>query len=105
MRKRPKTRAAQILRVAARAVGHSKYLAIGGFYRRICGRSCPAVANVATARKLAVLFYNLMRNGVEYVERGLAHYEEQFKQHTVERLTRSAKKLGFILCPIQNATA
>lgn len=101
-RSRPKTRAAQILRVAARAVGHSKYLALGGFYRRLRGRASAAVANVATARKLGVLFYNFLRHGLDYVERGLAHYEEQFQQRTVQRLHRTAKKLGFILSPIQS---
>jgi transposase len=101
-RGRPKTRAAQILRVAARAVGNSKYLALGGFYRRIRGRADAAVANVATARKLGVLFYNCLRYGLDYVEQGLAHYEEQFKQRTVQRLNHTARKLGFILSPIQS---
>lgn len=103
-RSRPKTRAAQILRVAARAVGQSKYLALGGFYRRIRGRASAAVANVATARKLAVLFYNFLRHGLDYVERGLAHYEEQFKARTVARLNHTAKKLGFILSPFPSTT-
>lgn len=102
VRGRPKTRAAQILRVAARAVGNSKYLALGGFYRRIRGRTSAAVANVATARKLGVLFYNFLRHGLDYVEQGLEHYEEQFKQRTVQRLTHNARKLGFILTPIQS---
>jgi transposase len=102
VRGRPKTRAGQILRVAARAVGNSKYLALGGFYRRIRGRASAAVANVATARKLAVLFYNFLRHGLDYVERGLAHYEKQFQQRTVQRLDHTAKKLGFMLSPIQS---
>jgi len=101
LRGRPKTRAAQILRVAARAVGNSKYLALAGFYRRIRGRASAAVANVAVARKLGVLFYNCLRYGLHYVEQGLAQYEEHFKQRTVQRLNHSAKKLGFILTPIQ----
>lgn len=102
-RGRPKTRAAQILRVAARTVGNSKYLALGGFSRRIRGRASAAVANVATARKMGVLFYNFLRYGLDYVERGLTHYEEQFKARTVQRLGHTAKKLGFILSPIQSA--
>ena len=100
LRGRPKTKAAQIFRVIARAVGNSKHLALGGFYRRIRGRTCAAVANVATARKLGVLFYNFMRYGVNYVEQGLDHYEKQFTQRTIERLTTNAKKLGFTLTPI-----
>jgi hypothetical protein len=91
-RRRPKTRAAQTLRVAARAVGQSKYLALGGFYRRIRGRASAATATVATARKRGVLFYNFLRHGRDYVEQGLAHDEEQFKERTVQRLNHTAKK-------------
>ena len=104
-RGRPKTHAAQILRLAARTVGNSKYLALGGFYRRIRGRANAAVANVATARKLGVLFYNFLRFGLDYVEQGLAHYEAQFKERTVQRLNHTAKKFGFVLTPIQSAGA
>ena len=104
-RGRPKTRAAQILRVAARAVGNSKYLALGGFYRRIRGRANASVANVATARKLGVLFYNFLRHGRDYVERGLEHYEAQFKARTIQRLNHTAKKLGLVLSPLQSAAA
>lgn len=100
VRGRPKARAAQILRVIARAVGNSKYLALGGFYRRIRGRASAAVANVAVARKLGVLFYNALRYGLDYVEQGLAHYEKQFTQRTVHRLNNTAKKFGYILTPI-----
>jgi hypothetical protein len=83
-------------------VGNSKYQALGGFCRRIRGRASAAVANVATARKLGVLFSNFLRHGLDYVEAGLAHYEEQFKARTVARLNHTAKKLGFILSPIPN---
>jgi hypothetical protein len=81
-------------------VGQSKYLALGGFDRRIRGRASAAVANVATARKLGVLFYHFLRHGRDDVEQGLAHDEEPFKERTVQRLNHTAKKLGFVLSPI-----
>lgn len=86
-------------------MGNSKYLALGGFYRRIRGRANASVANVATARKLGVLFYNFLRYGRDYVERGLAHYEAQFKERTIQRLNHTAKKLGLVLSPLQSAAA
>lgn len=67
-RRRAKTRAGQIFRLAAHSIGKSKYLALSGFYRRIRSRSGSKVAMVATARKIAVLFYNLMKHGAAYIE-------------------------------------
>src|SRR5690606_21475828 len=46
-RRRAKTAAGQIFRLAAHSIARSKYLAMGGFYRRLKARTCAAVANVA----------------------------------------------------------
>ncbi|WP_173510208.1 DUF2254 family protein [Sinorhizobium psoraleae] len=42
---------------------------MGAFYRRLSARVGKAKAVTATARKIAVLFYNTLRHGMEY--RGL----------------------------------
>ncbi len=98
-RRRPKTAAGQIFRLAAQSIARSKYLALGGFYRRLKARTCAAVANLATARKLAVLFYHAMREGLAYVERGLQAYEAAYR-HSQERfLQKRAAELGFTLMP------
>src|SRR5262249_20921531 len=44
-RRRAKTTAGQIFRLAAQSIARSKYLALGGFYRRLKARTCAAVAN------------------------------------------------------------
>ena len=44
--------------------------ALGAFYRRLAARIGKAKAVTATARKIAVLFYNAVRYGMNYV--GLA---------------------------------
>ncbi len=75
----------------------SKYLALGGFYRRLKARTSAAVANVATARKLAVLFYNAMRHGLAYVERGLEAYETAQRERQERSLKKRAAELGFAL--------
>ena len=100
-RRKAKTRAGQIFREAAQSIGQSKHLALGGFYRRIKARSGGLVANVATARKLAVLFYNTLKFGVEYVEEGLSKYEEQYKKRMQRSLMKKAKTLGFELVPVE----
>jgi len=98
--RRPKTLAGQIFREAATSIGQSKYLALGGFYRRIKARSGAMVANVATARKIAVLFYNTLKFGSNYVEEGLLKYEERYKEQMQKGLMKKAEKLGFQLVPI-----
>jgi hypothetical protein len=44
--------------------------ALGAFYRRLSARIGKAKAVTATARKIAVLFYNAVRHGMEYVDPG-----------------------------------
>lgn len=98
-RRRPKTAVGQIFRLAAHSIARSKYLALGGFYRRLKARTSAAVANVATARKLAVMFYHAMRDGLAYVERGLEAYEAAYRQRQERFLQKRATELGFTLVP------
>ena len=56
-------------------------------------------ANVALARKLALLFYRLLRYGVGYVEKGLKAYEAKILETEARLLRKLAKKQGFILMP------
>lgn len=98
-RRRPKTAAGQVFRLAAQSIARSKYLALGGFYRRLKARTCAAVANLATARKLAVLFYYAMQHGMDYVERGLAAEETAYHERQERFLKKRATELGFTLVP------
>jgi len=103
-RRRAKTTAGQIFRLAAHSIAKSKYLALGGFYRRLKARTNAAVANVATARKLAVFFYYAMREGMAYVERGLEAYEASYRKHQERFLQKRAAELGFALMPTPDQT-
>jgi hypothetical protein len=58
-----------------------------------------AKAITATARKLAVLFYNTLRHGMDYSDPGASYYEERHRQRVVQNLERRAKPLGFTLEP------
>jgi transposase len=98
-RPRPKPVVGQIFREAVLSIAKSKHLALGGFYRRIKGRRGAGVAVVATARKLAVLFYRVMTRGLEYVERGLAQYEAEYRAQSERHLHKMAARLGFTLQP------
>ena len=67
--RRSSNRAATVLRLAAVNVGKTQ-TALGAFYRRLAARAGKAKAVTATARKLAVLFYNTLRYGLAYQRSG-----------------------------------
>lgn len=92
-------KAGRIFCVIAQSLARSKYLALGGFYRRIRGRRGGQVANIAAARKVTVLFYNTLRHGWKYVEQGLAEYEKKYKEQYLKRLKAAAKHFGMQLVP------
>ena len=71
--------------------------ALGAFFRRLAARVGKAKAVTATARKLAMLFYNALRHGTTYVDPGVDYYEETLPQRTLDNLRRRADALGFTL--------
>jgi transposase len=96
------TRAGQLFKIAVQGVAKSKNTALGGFYRRIKSRHGAKVANKATARKLAVIFYNIMTKGMEYVEMGLKKYQENYEKQRLDYLAKQAKQFNLALVPISN---
>lgn len=94
--RRTSNRATSLLRMAAVTVGRTD-TALGAFYRRLGARVGKAKAVTATARKIAVLFYNTLRYGMEYADPGASYYEERHRQRVVTNLRRRATALGFTL--------
>ena len=94
------SRTAALLRLAAVTVGRTD-TALGAFYRRLSARIGKAKAVTATARKIAVLFYNAVRHGMEYVDPGASFYETRYRTRVVNNLHRRAKAFGFVLQPIE----
>lgn len=94
-----RNRAGRLFCAAARALAQSIDKALGGFYRRLRGRLGGVAANVALARKLALLFYRLLRYGMEYVEKGLKSYEAKVLETETRLLRKLARKQGFSLIP------
>jgi hypothetical protein len=62
--RRSSSRAAALLRLAATTVSRTD-TALGAFYRRLSLRAGKSKAVTAAARKIAVLFYNVLRHGME----------------------------------------
>jgi hypothetical protein len=90
---RPK--AGQIFRQIAQSLLNSKKIALGAFGRRLRARKGPAIAIKAMARKLAAQYWRLMVKGSEFVERGVAQYEQILNEQKQKYLTRLAKELNF----------
>ena len=102
--RRSSSRASALLRLAATTIGRSE-TALGAFYRRLSSRIGKQKAVTATARKIAVLFFNTLRFGLTYLDQGAAAYEERYRIRVLTNLRRRAKTLGFTLAPIAEGDA
>jgi len=94
--RRSGSRAASLLRLAAVTIGRTD-TALGAFYRRLSARAGKSKAVTATARKIATLFYNALRHGMDYIDPGASYYETRYRERVVKNLHRRAKAFGFIL--------
>lgn len=100
--RRSSSRAAALLRLAAVTIGRSD-TALGAFYRRLAGRIGKQKAVTATARKIAVLFYNSLRFGMTYRDPGATSYDERHRGRVIANLQRRARALGYSLAPACDA--
>jgi transposase len=92
--------AGQIFREAALSIANSKHSALSAFYKRIKAKKGFKVALKATARKIAVLYYNIMTKGHDFVELGIIKYQQRFKEQQLDRLHKQAKAFGMQLTPV-----
>jgi transposase len=92
------TRIAGVLRMAAVSLQRSKS-ALGAAFRRKARHKGGAVAVFATARRLAILVYRMLRYGQDYTDIGEQQYEAQFTARRLANLKDTAKCLGFDLVP------
>jgi len=89
-------RAAGILRLSALSLGRTQ-TALGAFYRRLAYRVGKAKAITATARKLAILVYRSLKEGLLYQDPGAAAYDAHHRERVLRRLRQRAATLGFSL--------
>jgi transposase len=90
------SRAAQIFRLAAKSASRSKTY-LGAFYRRMKARIGAPKAMTATARKIAVIFYHMVKERVPFRDLGEDYYMAQNKERALKRLQRQAKQMGYTL--------
>jgi len=97
--KRSANRAAAAFRIAAATLARSK-TALGAFYRRIRSRAGAPKAITATAHKLAVIYYSMLKHGTNYIEVGQAAYEHKYQQRRLKGMQKQALAMGYHLVPI-----
>jgi transposase len=83
-----------IFRQAATSLINSKNIALGVFGRKLRAKRGPSVAIKAVARKLAVLYWKLFVNGLEYVEKGIEYYKQKIILNKQRNVIRMAAELG-----------
>jgi len=88
--------ASQAFRLAARSMASSKS-ALGAFYRKKRSQRGPKIANKATARKIAVIFYLMLSRQEPYVKLSDKEYTEKQKALKIKRLQKEAQRLGLKL--------
>ncbi len=89
-------RAAAAFRLAAASLGRTQ-TALGAFYRRLASRVGKPQAVTATARKLAVLVYHVLKGDFVYQDPGADVYDAQQRERHVRQLRQRATRLGFSL--------
>jgi transposase len=88
--------ATQAFRMAAQSLWHNKG-PLGQMYRRLAAKKGSKKAIKAVARKLAVIFYNMVKNKTEFDPSRLSFDSEKQKAIKLKYLTSEAAKYGFIL--------
>lgn len=99
-----KNRAGHIFRLAAYSLHHSPS-PLGNYLRRMKAKLGPKAATTATAHKIALIFYTMVKNQVEYDESIWATRDAQREKRLETKLKRQAKQLGYQLVPIQQDVA
>jgi len=95
-----KNRAAQLFRMAAYGL-HRSQTPLGDFLRRMKAKLGPAAALTATARKIATIFYAMVKNQVEYDHTKWSKLDIQRKRRVENKLRRQARQMGFELIPLE----
>lgn len=85
--------ATQAFRMAAQTMWQNKGT-LGHLYRRLSHTKGSKKAIKAVARRLAVIFYNMVKKQTKYDPRIVALDEEKIRKRKITRLQKEAEKLG-----------
>ena len=96
-----KNRAGQLFRMAANSLHHSQTY-LGNYLRRMKAKLGAPAGITATAHKIAIIFYTLVKKQIEYDESVWTTRDLERQKRLEAKIKRQAKRLGYELVPIQN---
>ncbi len=100
--RRTKNRAGTLFRLAAHSLHHDQ-TPIGHYLRRMKAKLGPAGATTATAQKIAIIFYTMVKNKVEYDASLWAQRDAMREKRLDTRLQKQAAQRGYKLVPMEAA--
>ena len=103
-RRRAKNPAGQIFRLAAYSLHHDQ-TPLGAYLRRMKSKLGPTAATTATAHKIAIIFYTMVKNQVEYDATLWAQRDTEREKRFDAKLKRQAETRGYKLVPIEEKPA
>jgi transposase len=100
--RRTKNRAGTLFRMAASSL-YREQSPIGDYLRRMKAKLGPAAGTTATAHKIAVIFYTMVKNQVEYDASLWAKRDVLREKRLEARLHKQAAQRGYKLVPLEAA--
>lgn len=85
--KKKKHYAGQAFRIAANSLYHAKS-PLGDHYRRLRAKVGAGKATVATARKLAIIYYKMVSNQEAFNPKALEEYQQRYKAKKINQLKK-----------------
>jgi transposase len=102
--RRVHNRAGELFRIAAYTLHHDQ-TPLGDYLRRMKSKVGPAGATTATAHKIAVIFYTMVKKQVEYDASIWAERDAEREKRFEAKLHRQARQRGYKLVPIEEKPA
>jgi len=97
-------RAGELFRMAAYSLHHDRS-PLGDYLRRMKSKLGPPGATTATAHKIAIIFYTMVKKQVEYDATLWAERDAQREKRFEAKIKRQAQQLGYKLVPIEEKPA
>ena len=100
--RRVKNRAGTLFRLAAYSL-HRDPSPLGNYLRRMKAKLGPAAATTATAHKIAIIFYTMVKHQVEYDATLWAERDTMREKRIEAKLHKQAALRGYKLVPLEHA--
>jgi transposase len=102
--RRVHNRAGELFRMAAYSLHHDRS-PLGDYLRRMKSKLGPPGATTATAHKIAIIFYTMVKKQVEYDATLWAERDAEREKRFEAKIKRQAQQLGYKLVPIEEKPA